>query len=160
MITWKNLRNTDLDRIEIKFLFVYLLSRRTVRKRWILFNVFMRSLIIFRLCLCSSARLFPWTLAIATIIPVFPVKRIPCRGIPQKFIDSQIASQADGGERLRRSLIKFVEELSFQNETTYGFLQTNFFAHDESNSMCEISINFAKYHSIIIPMSNKINIAV
>jgi len=40
-------------------------------------------------------------------------------------------SQAGGGEKLRRSLIKFAEELSlFQNETTYGFPQINFLAHD------------------------------
>lgn len=109
--------------------------------------------------LCSSARLFPWTLSTATIISVFPVKRIPCRGIPQKFIDSQIASparQVVERERLRRSLIKFAEELSlFQNETTYGFPQINFLAHDVIDSVCEISIlqiNFVKYHSIIIPM--------
>jgi len=97
-------------------------------KKILIFNSFIRGLIIFRLC--SGARLFPWTLSIATIIPVFSVKQIPCRGIPQKFIDSQ-ANQADGGEKLRCSLIKFVEELSlFQNKTTYGFPQINFFVYD------------------------------
>jgi len=107
--------------------------------------------------LCSGARLFPWTLSTATIILVFPVKRIPCRGIPQKFIDSQIASPArQVVERLRCSLIKFAEELSlFQNETTYGFPQINFLAHDVTDSVCEISINFTKYYSTIIPMPAK-----
>jgi len=102
------------------------------------------------MALCTGAKLFPWTLSVATIIPAFPVKRIPYRGIPQKFIDSQIASPAGKWwrERLRRSLIKFAEELSlFQNEITYGFPQLNFLFHyDASDLPCEISIKFAKHY--------------